>query len=577
MKKKLGYFSAIKFLSKYIKRYSSHFIRFYVGWLFDLFLSLSMPIMFGVMIDEIVYRQNIDTFLKISLVVVVMSVFSCLLYFFIYAQHHYLMNMYTYSIKRDLFSHIQKCEAEYMTDLSTGDMISAIQGYTSECMHFVIRNIIHFGNGIIKLIVLSICLFVIDPLIGLFVLIAAPVSVLITTKFGKKIRAYGDKQREYYGGYISWVYEILSALRDIRMLGAENKTEKTFEERHRKMFDVNIKSGISSMNAGNLISLVGLLIELAIYAFAGYLAKDCRMTVGMLTIIISFYGMLMGQIEKTSSSFLDAQNRVSYIQKIVDYTNAPSEEEWRGNNELVISDGEITFVDVTFAYKRGDNVLNGFNLKVASSERLALCGKSGCGKSTLAYMLIGFYTPQNGDIIIDGQRLSECSLKSIRKNIGLVAQDVLIFEGTIRYNIMLGNDSASETEVINACKQAGLWEFVETLPDGLDTFVGSGGSGLSGGQKQRIAIARIYLKNPKIIIFDEATSSLDSETEEQIHEAWRSVLSGRTSIVIAHRQSSVMLCSSAAVIENGKVCITGDPRVLVEENETFKTLFAVKE
>ncbi len=577
MTEKLNYFTAIKFLWKYVRNHISHFIRFYIGWFCDLLLSIAMPIMFGIMINEIIYKHDVDTFLKISLVVVIMSLFSCVLYFFIYAQHHYLMSMYTFDIKRDLFRSLQNCEAEFLTNSSTGDIIATVQWYTNECMHFVIRNIIHFFNGIIEILFLSTYLLIIDWKIGLFALVAAPISVLITTKFGKKIRNYGDKQRECYGGYISWVFEVLQGIRDIRMLGAEKKTNLIFETKHKEMFALNIKAGISSLTANNIISFVGLAIRLSIFTLAGFLAKDGNITVGGITVVVAFYSSLIARIKLTSQSYLDSQQRVSYIQRIYDYINSPSEQGIDNKKELVISKGEIEFQNVSFAYKNGNPVLNNFNLKIKAGEKIALVGKSGCGKSTLAYMLIGFYNPKRGDIIIDGQNLKDCSLKTMRQNIGLVAQDVIVFEGTIRFNIMLGNSNATEDDIISACEKAGLWDFIKTLPQGLDTPIGNNGVGLSGGQKQRIAIARIYLKNPKIIIFDEATSSLDNETEMEIHNAWKSVLENRTSIVIAHRQSSVMLCSSCALIENGEVCEIGSPMEMAKSSEKFKNLFAIKE
>lgn len=576
MGKKLNYFTAIKFLSKYIFKHKRNFIMFYFGFFFDMLLSIAMPILFGIMIDEIVYYQNLDTFLEISFVFVIMTAFSCILYFFIYAQHSYLMSMYTFDIKKDIFDHLQKSDAQYMTDAHTGDIISTINWYTSECMHFMIRNVIHFINGIISIIVITIYLFIISWQIGLFVCIAAPVLVFINAKFGKKIREYGDEQRENYDGYVSWVYEILSGLRSIRMLGAQNKTNESFKENHRKIFSVNVKSSVSSMTMQNLVSFTNLCVQLAIFGLAGYLAYTGEMSIGLLSIVVTFFTMLTGKIGYISSNYLDAQNRVSYIQRIYDFLQTPTEDEWKGTKDLQVTDGHVVFKNIGFSYKGSEAILEDFNLEIGAGERFALVSKSGSGKTTLAYMLIGFYRPQMGHIEIDGQKLSECSLKSIRQNIGLVQQDVLIFDGTIKENLLFGHKGATEEELLLACTNAGLIDFIESLPQKLETEIGKNGIGLSGGQRQRISIARIYLKNPKIIIFDEATSSLDAETEESIHEAWKDALVGKTSIVIAHRQSSVMFCEKVALLDNGKVCEVGIPREMIEHSTLFKTLFAVK-
>jgi len=574
--KKLGYFAAIRFLSPYIKKHKKNFIMFYFGWFFDMLLGIVMPILFGIMIDEIVYHQNLSSFLRISLVYVIMSVFSCMLYFLIYAQHQYLMNMYVYDIQQDVFRHLQKCDAVTMSDAKTGDIIAIIQNYSRECMHFVIRNIIHISNGCINLLLLTVYIFIISPWVGLLMLAAVLASVITSAVFGKKIRSYSNTSREIYGGYISYIYEVFTAIRDIRLLGAVKMVNHKVVSFHKKMFRANIRSGLSAISAQSIIDGVNLVIRLAIFTLAAFLVGSGDMTIGMLTIVITYFAALTWQVNNVSNSYLDAQNRVGYIQRIHDFLEKPTEESWPGKKELDISKGEIRFMNVSFAYPGGKEVLSDLSLNIAPGERFALCGKSGCGKTTLGYLLIGFYAPQSGDILIDDQRLNECSLRSIRRNIGIVSQDVLLFEGSIRDNMLLGKPNADDGEIISALRRAGIWDHICTLPDGLDTVIGPHGTGLSGGQKQRLSIARIYLKDPKIIIFDEATSSLDSETEQQIHEAWEDVLKNRTSIIIAHRQSSVMLCDRAAVMENGVIADIGIPKVMERLSEHFRDVFAVE-
>lgn len=575
--KKLGYFSAIKFLSKYIGRHKKNFIMFYFGWFFDMLLGIVMPILFGIMIDEIVYHQNLDSFLRISLVFVIMSLFSCVLYFLIYAQHQYLMSMYVYDIQRDIFRHLQKTNAEFMSEAKTGDILSTIQHYARECMHFVIRNIIHITNGCINLILLTVYIFIISPWIGLFMLAAVPVSVIINARFGKKIRGYSNEQREYYGSYISYIYEVFTAIRDIRLLGAAKKVNREVVGLNKKMFTVNIKSGISTITAQNIINGTNLIVQLSIFSLAAYLVSRGNMTIGLLTVVLTYFASLTWQVRQVSNSYLDAQNRVGYIQRIYDFMNAPTEEGWPGKDTLKVYSGEIIAKDITFAYQKGGDVLQDFYLNIRPGERIALCGKSGCGKTTFGYMLLGFFQAQSGNISIDGQSLSDCSLKSIRQNIGMVSQDVLLFDGSIKENLLLGKPGASDDEVVSSLQKAGIWEHVSGLPDGINTVIGSSGIGLSGGQKQRLAIARIYLKNPSIIIFDEATSSLDSDTEKQIHDAWEAMLAGRTSIIIAHRQSSVMLCDRAAMMENGRIIEIGTPMDLESKSPAFRELFALRE
>jgi len=474
-----------------------------------------------------------------------------------------------------MFEHMQNCDARYLSGASYGKIITMIQWYPSECLHFVNRNIIHFVNGILCIILTTVYLYIINWQIGIFVSVAAPLTVYINSKFGKEIRNYGDRQRKNYGEYSGWIFELLAGLREIRLLGAEKRINESFAKRHDAMFADDLKISLSSQNASNLITFTNLCVQLGIFAFTGYAVLHGNMTIGSIIVIITFFGYLTDHLESVSNAYLDSQKRISFVQEIYDFMNTPTEEQWPGRNKLQVTEGAIHFHDISFGYEGKEEVLKGFDLKINSKERLALVGKSGSGKTTLAYMLIGFYRPEKGFIEIDGKKLSDYSLRSIRRNVGVIQQDVLLFDGTLRDNILLGNPKASKEQVEQACKQAGLWKLIEELPQGLDTVIGTKGAGLSGGQKQRVEIARIYLKNPPIIIFDEATSALDSETEKSIFDAWNRVLEGRTTIMIAHRQSTVMLCERAAIIEDGKIIESGKPEELAAGSEAFRSLFAI--
>lgn len=272
---------------------------------------------------------------------------------------------------------------------------------------------------------------------------------------------------------------------------------------------------------------------------------------------------------------LDAQYQMSVIGRMKEVTEKPTVESWGGHEEMKVEKGNISFENLTFAFRGKEPVIRGFDMAVKPGEKVALVGESGCGKTTLAYLLLGFYQPAEGKLRIDGRDISEFTLESIHKNIGVVQQDVLIFNGTVRENIMIGNETATEKEMIAACRAAGVYEFIMELPDGFETLLGTGGRQLSGGQKQRISIARVYLKNPAILIFDEATASLDNETEALIHDAWKSVLKNRTAIIIAHRQSAVELCDRVVMMKDGGVFISGTPAQLKESSEEYRTLFAL--
>lgn len=507
----------------------------------------------------------------------VMLLFSCFLYFFSETQHCYLSIMYAYDIKKDIFDHFQIADSEYMSNVKSGDIINMISSYANECMHFVIRNIIHMTNNIVLLIMLIAYVFIYGWQIGLLMLVIVPLAVFVSIKFGKKTKEYANEQRKNEADYNGWLFEVLSGLREIRVLGAKETTNRAFCDYQNKIINTNVTTSFLSKSANNIIEGVNLLIRLSIYGVAAYMAFHNRMTVGTLTIILAYFTNMTKCVGTLSGMYLEAKNRIAYIQHIYNFLNSPTEGSWMGKQELAITEGHISFNNINFCYQDNKQVLSNFNFDIEAEDKIAIVGKSGSGKTTLAYMLVGFYKPQNGYIEIDGQRLDNCTLKSIRDNIGIVQQETLLFDGTIKENLLLGQRHASDEEILEACERAGILDYISSLSDGIDTVIGKCGINLSGGQKQRLSIARIYLKNPKIIIFDEATSALDNETEESIHKAWEDVLRGRTSIIIAHRQSSVMLCRKVAIIEEGKIIEIGSPVEMLNKSQVFRTLFAVKE
>lgn len=575
MSKKLNYFSTIKFLSKYIVAYKKNYFLFAIGWFFDIVLKLYTPIMFAVMIDEIVYYRNISVYLRISIAFVIMLLFACIVHFFTQAQYAYLEIMYTFDIKKDIFSKLQYAKASYMSNMETGDAMNTLQYYTSECMVFVIRNIIHTCNNTLALIFYIINIFIIGWQFGILMLIGVPISVYATTKIGKKARKYNDQYNSDYGKYSGWLMERLAGLQDLRMLNAQSTCGKKFIGFHKQLFRISNKNSVITITSQSVIKTVSLVLQMAIYGLCAYFASSGKITIGVLTIVLNYFTNVKGKVTFFSDYFIEAQKRISCIQKVYDLFQISSEKEWKGNNDLMVGQGTIEFDHVSFGYENKANIFKDFSLEINGGQTIALVGKSGSGKTTLAYMLTGFYKPKKGNIIIDGKDISECSLKSIRQSIGIVQQDVLVFDGSIKDNLLLGRKNASDEEIIEACEKAGLGELILSLSQGIDTVIGTNGMGLSGGQKQRIAIARIYLKDPKIIIFDEATSALDSETEAYIHESMKKVLVGRTAIVIAHRISSVMLCEKAAIIENGMLCEYGNTKELVQNSNSMRTLFAI--
>lgn len=574
---KLNFFSTVRFINQFLNKMHLQLVLFYFGWLFDTLAGIIAPILLGIMINQVVYYQNLPLFIKISLVFLGVSIFSCILYFLLYEMYGFFWNELIFRMRCRMFLVVQRMDAKTMANSNYGDIAQLIQWKVMECVNFIVRNLIHNINNYINIVICLIITLLIDPWIALVLTIMVPVSVYTSWKFGKRIRKEKGRNQEMYGGYIGWLYEIFNALKDIRLLGAENHVNQIFHKHQDVLIETDVKVGIAVLKAENIIAIVNTFIQMILYVVLAFLALYKGLSIGSVTVVLTYFYALTKSLQKVSSNYMDAQNRISVIQRIKELMEQPTVDSRKALGNLNVSEGRIDFVNLSFAYEHKKSVIEQLDLHIDAGEKIAIVGESGCGKTTLSYLLLGFYEPYAGQIKIDGEDISKYSLESIRKNIGVVQQDVLIFDGTIRYNIMLGNENATEKDLIRVCKAAGVYDFVMEMEEKFETVLGRNGRQLSGGQKQRIAIARVYLKNPPIIIFDEATASLDSETENQIHKAWEKMLKGRTAIVIAHRQSSVMLCDKVAVMSEGKIAETGTPGEMKTGSKRFQTLFAIKE
>ncbi len=574
---KLNFFSTLKFINGYLDHLRVQLILFYLGFLVDTLIGIITPILLGIMIDQMVYYRNLPLFIRVAEVSFGLSVFSCISYYLLYELYSHVWNQMIYRFRCKMFGVVMKMDAEEMANSNYGDMAQMTQWKAMECVHFMIRNVIHNINNYIKIIVCLFVLYVIHPWIALVVIVMVPISVAVSWKFGKKIRQERARNQDAYGDYVGWLYEVFGALKDIRLLGAEHRVHTVFHRHQDALIQTDVRAGIAALKAQSVIANANVWLQMLLYVVLALLAAWQGFSIGSVVVVLTFFATLTRSLKQVSERYMDMQNRMAVIQRIKDLIERPASERQEKQAAIKVREGNVEFSELTFSYRGKDPVIRGFNLHIKHGEKVALVGGSGCGKTTLSYMLLGFYAPQKGKICIDGQDISEYSLCSLRENVGVVQQDVLIFDGSIRYNIMLGNPDAGEEQFIKACKAAGVYEFAMEYEEGFDTILGKKGRQLSGGQKQRVAIARTYLRNPAILIFDEATASLDNETEAMIHQAWKGMLTGRTAIVIAHRLSSVMLCDRVALMEGGRIVETGEPEMMKRSSQRFRSLFAIRE
>lgn len=576
-KEKLTIFSSLKYLKGFYKKLYFHFGLFYFGRLINMLEEIILPILVGLMMNQVVYYENFDLFLRVGFVLMGLSAFSCIVCYLTYEVYSDFWNEILRRIRQKMFHTVMHMDAETMSNSNYGDLAQQVQWKVTECVQLVVKNIIHNINNIVKIII---CLFIVfrtSWVTGCVLLILLPVSGFVSWKCGQKIREEQKKNQDSYGEYVNWLYEIFGSYKDLRLLGAEKRVKNLFVSHQKKLIKTDVKASVITVLAQNIIQNVNVWVQMLLYVVLAVMSLREGLTVGALLVVLSYYTSLNGCIKTLCDDYFNIQKRLAVIQRLKKVLEAPVEEDKPSASVCCVEKGNISFREVDFAYRQKDRLLNGFSLEIEQGDKIAIVGESGCGKSTLAYLLLNFYEPQRGEILIDGMPISDFSRAFLRQQVGVVQQEVLIFDGTIKENIMISRPSATGVELEQACKAAGVYDFVMEMDDKFDTLLGKNGRNLSGGQKQRIAIARVYLKNPAILIFDEATASLDKETEAQIHANWKEALKGRTSIVIAHRQSAVMLCDKVALMQEGKIVEIGTPEYMKEHSSAFRALFAIEE
>lgn len=541
---------AVCFLKKYIKPYVKHFIAFYVGWWVETIAVLLTPVMLGIMLDQIIYRQDLQGFFQVSPTVVFLSVFSCVLYYWIYAQHHYLMTMYTFGIKIDVFKQFMEIDPGILDSLNAGELIALMQEYPSECMHFLIRGLIHQINNVIIIGVILVLSFRINIFIGVLMLALSVICAGTSILFGRKNKNASIRQRKVYGDYIGWIYEIIENAIDLCFLNAQSMIKNKYKDFSKRMFSEQNKMYLFQDISEQIIKGIFLAAQICIYFIAAFLAGKGALTIGSFTVIIAYFTKLTSTVIEFNRQWNDAQTRAGYVQKLKEFMEYPKEKD-DGNQELTECIGEIRVEHMEFSYGL-KCIFKDFCMDVKSGEKAAIVGESGIGKSTLADLLVGLLEPDAGKIMVDGVELGNFSKKSLRKQVGILFQESLMFEGSLRENLMLGNPQAGEEDIWKAVRCADLESYVLSLPDGLDTRIGAGGVNLSGGQKQRLAIAQICLRDPQILILDEPTSALDPESEEKIIRNWKEAFKDKTVIVITHRKKPLELCQKIIRIGDGK-------------------------
>ncbi len=481
-------------------------------------------------------------------------------------------------IRNAIFSKIIDLPLGYYSGERKGDIISRITTDVNEIEASIIRSLDLFFREPVMIIVYLGSLIYMSPGLTLFVLILLPISGLIIGRIGRTLRRNSARVQKSMGSLLSIIEEAIGGLRIIKAFNAEEKTNEKFFQTNDHYTRLMIKNWRRRDLASPLSEFLGVAILILVMWYGGTLVLGQKSELSSAEFItyIGIFSQIINPAKQFTNAYysvvkgMASVDRVNYIldtkSTIVEKNNALSLKEFKE---------AIVYQDVSFRYNTA-YVLRNINLTIEKGKTIAIVGQSGSGKSTLVDLLPRFYDVTEGDILIDGNSVKDYKIQDLRNLIGYVNQDPILFNDTFFNNIAFGVDHATEEEVINAAMVANAHEFIMSSPEGYQTFVGDRGGNLSGGQRQRISIARAVLKNPPILILDEATSSLDSESERLVQDALFRLMKNRTSLVIAHRLSTVQHADEICVLHKGEIIERGKHEELLKRNGAYRRLYDIQ-
>ncbi|WP_103866343.1 ABC transporter ATP-binding protein [Aquimarina sp. I32.4] len=543
--------------------------------IFNRIAGLILPWKSKTLLDDVVPSKDMgqlyELLLIVGIAILIQATTSFLLTRILSVQAQYLISELRAQVQKKVLS----LPISFFDNTKSGSLVSRIMSDVEGVRNLIGTGLVQMVGGIFTAIISVGILISINPWMTLFVLVPVTLFGLVALKAFKYIRPIFRIRGEINAQVKGRLTETLAGVRVIKGFGAEEQESKIFEKGVDRLFQ-NVKKSLTAtalMTSSSTFLLAGIA-STGIMGIGGYYMMEGSMTPGQFLSFTMYLAFMIAPIVQMSNIGSQLTEALAGLDRTEELMNMTPEEEIE-DRTIVLEDikGDIIFDNVSFAYEEGKDVLHNINFRAASGSVTALVGSSGSGKSTIAGLSATFLNPKSGLITIDNHDMSKVKLNSFRRNLGVVLQDEFLFEGSIRQNILFPRPNAGEEQLQRAVQAAYVNEFTDRFDDGLDTLIGERGVKLSGGQRQRIAIARAILADPKIIILDEATSNLDTESEALIQKSLNELMKGRTTFVIAHRLSTIKKADQILVIESGKIAERGTHDELIASEGRYFDLY----
>lgn len=564
----------IKRVLKYIGKYKFSFIISLVLTLFSTVCTLYIPVLAGDAIDMIVGKGNVNFagLTKILILILVAIIIGGISQYFTNTLNNRMANNTVKDMRTDAFNNLQYVPVSYIDSRNTGDIVSRVIADAEQFSDGLILGFQNLFSGVITILGTLFFMFTINIWLALIVLVLTPLSLFVSKFISKRTYKYFKKQSEQRGKETSYIEEMLSNIKVVKSYHREDENSENFDV-------INEELGKDSLNATFFSSLTNpctRFVNSIVYAVVGLsgalFAINGIITVGNLSASLAYANQYTKPFNDITGVITELQNAIACAGRLLEVIDAKRESDAKGTLPSNVK-GDFTVSDVAFSYDKNKELIKNLSFELKSGQRLAVVGPTGCGKTTLINLLMHFYDIDSGSIKVDGVDINTVSRKSLRQNVGMVLQDTWLKSGTIKENIVFGNENVTDEQVIEAAKKSHAHSFIKKLHNGYDTFIGEDGGSLSTGQKQLICITRLMLSPPPILILDEATSSIDLLTEQKITRSFMKLMKDRTSFVVAHRLKTIVESDLILVMKDGKVIESGTHKSLMEQNGFYKELY----
>lgn len=564
----------IKRVLKYIGKYKFSFIISLILTLFSTVCTLYIPVLAGDAIDMIVGKGNVNFagLTKILILILVAIIIGGISQYFTNTLNNRMANNTVKDMRTDAFNNLQYVPVSYIDSRNTGDIVSRVIADAEQFSDGLILGFQNLFSGVITILGTLFFMFTINIWLALIVLVLTPLSLFVSKFISKRTYKYFKKQSEQRGKETSYIEEMLSNIKVVKSYHREDENSENFDV-------INEELGKDSLNATFFSSLTNpctRFVNSIVYAVVGLsgalFAINGIITVGNLSASLAYANQYTKPFNDITGVITELQNAIACAGRLLEVIDAKRESDAKGTLPSNVK-GDFTVSDLAFSYDKNKELIKNLSFELKSGQRLAVVGPTGCGKTTLINLLMHFYDIDSGSIKVDGVDINTVSRKSLRQNVGMVLQDTWLKSGTIKENIVFGNENVTDEQVIEAAKKSHAHSFIKKLHNGYDTFIGEDGGSLSTGQKQLICITRLMLNPPPILILDEATSSIDLLTEQRITRSFMKLMKDRTSFVVAHRLKTIVESDLILVMKDGKVIESGTHKSLMEQNGFYKELY----